>query len=72
MTVEEILENLCYYDLRNPIGIGEFKNNPKAHGYDEEDFIGLGNFAKEECFCDNCFEGRHVLANCILKLLENK
>lgn len=68
MTTEEITSNLCYYDMRNTNGISQFKENKQAYGLDDDDFQGLGNFSKNECGCDNCFYGRHELANYILEL----
>ncbi len=52
MTIEEIKENLCYYDKRNPLYLSEEK--------------------KENCYCDNCFYRRDILANELLKYLELK
>jgi hypothetical protein len=52
MTKEEILENLCYNDDRNPITAGI-----------DEDVKPRNN-----CFCCNCFYGRDKLALEILKL----
>jgi hypothetical protein len=52
MTKTEILENLCYYDKRNPLYIDLDNDIEKS----------------EKCFCDNCFYGRNKLALEILKL----
>lgn len=52
MEENEILENLCCYDTRNPFKI-EVEEDEKPKG---------------KCFCDNCFYGRSKLANEILKL----
>ena len=63
MTRQEIKEELCYYDLRNPdaVGIyGKTEEKLKENGY--------GNHAKEDCYCDNCFYGRTKLAEELLKL----
>jgi hypothetical protein len=68
MEIKEVYSKLCYYDLRNPEGIGEYKDNPVNWGYEYEDFIGLGNFAKKDCACDNCFYGRTKLAEYIIEL----
>lgn len=56
MTEHEILENLCYYDKRNPY-YNELTDNSE-HEYEK----------RNPCFCDNCFYGRTKLANEILKL----
>lgn len=65
-----ILENLCWYDRRNP----DFQID-EEFGYDKEDVDATGNFARENCHCDNCFYGRIKLAefaiNLILKENEN-
>lgn len=51
-----ILENLCYYDRRNP----NFSIT-KENGYDEDEILETGDFAKKDCGCDNCFYGRAKL-----------
>ncbi len=51
MKMEKILSNLCYYDKRNPDC--DYPDDERAK--------------KEKCFCDNCFYGRHELANELLK-----
>lgn len=71
MTIKQIYSNLCYYDLRNPEGIGQYKHNPTNWFIDEEEFIGLGDFAKKDCNCENCFYGRVKLAEYIIELLED-
>lgn len=58
MERNKVLENLCYYDERNP-------NNIKL---DDEDFT----YVKEDCYCDNCFYGKTKLAEYILELLDKK
>lgn len=63
MTRKEVATRLCYYDLRNPYGIVEDTT-------DEEDLDGLGNHERKHCACDNCFYGRHKLADYILTLLD--
>ena len=63
MTENQVKTNLCYYDKRNPdscIGL--------EYGMDQEEIDATGNFAKPNCCCDNCFYGRHKLAEEILKL----
>jgi hypothetical protein len=60
-----IYESLCYYDLRNPNGV---KNVVSI--YDEDEVASLGNNAKPDCCCDNCFYGRakmaeYIISNCI-------
>lgn len=56
MKEPEILSNLCHYDPRNPNGTK-----------DEEEIEDHKNRA-EECYCDNCFYGRTILAQEILNL----
>ena len=65
---EEISTSLCYYDLRNADGISQFKEDKEHYGLNDDDFKDLGNFAKKDCGCDNCFYGTHKLANYILKI----
>jgi hypothetical protein len=66
MTIEKIKSYLCYYDTRNPEGVSLYiKWSPEI--YDEEEISKFGEFSKEECACDNCFYGRHNLANYILE-----
>lgn len=65
---EEISTSLCYYDLRNADGISQFKEDKEHYGLNDDDFKDLGNFAKKDCGCDNCFYGKHKLANYILKI----
>lgn len=63
MTENQVKINLCIYDQRNPnFSISE------EYGYDKEEIDSTGNFAKPNCHCDNCFYGRHKLAEEILKL----
>lgn len=62
--------NLCYYDLRNPQGIGEYKDDPEVYGYDEEDFKSLGNHAKDNCACDSCYYGNAKLTEQLIKMKE--
>lgn len=57
MKKEEILSNLCYYDKRNP-------EHTMFDLTDEE----LVEARKKDCYCDNCFYGRHKLAEYILEL----
>lgn len=54
MNRQEVLENLCYYDKRNPtlFHLVEEQDSPKE---------------ERECYCDNCFYGRHELAEELLK-----
>lgn len=63
MTDNEVKSNLCYYDRRN----ADFSVT-EEYGYDKEEIDATGNFAKPDCCCDNCFYGRHKLAEEILKL----
>jgi len=54
MIFRKVLENLCYYDKRNPDG----------------DFVNTGENNKklDPCYCDNCFYGRTELAEEIIRL----
>lgn len=71
MTIKQIYSNLCHYDLRNPNGINYAQDNPEEYGFDKEEFLKLGNFAKKDCACDNCFYRRTELAEYIIELLED-
>jgi hypothetical protein len=53
-----ILENLCYYDKRQPDSCCDEENK----------IIGIN----EECYCDNCFYGRTKLANYIIDLINKE
>ena len=66
MTEQEIKENLCYYDLRNP-------DNTAIYGMTKEEIKeeGYGNHAKKDCSCDNCFYGRTKMAEELLKYVSN-
>lgn len=58
MELNKILENLCYYDKRNP-----------DCTMDEED-IEERKQRKPKCSCDNCYYGRTELAEEIIQLKE--
>ena len=66
MTKEEIKEELCYYDTRNP-------DNVAIYGMTEQEIKenGYGEHKKEDCFCDNCYYGRTKLAEELLKYVSN-
>lgn len=53
------LTNLCYYDRRNP----DFQFDA-----DEEETADTGEFAKEDCYCDNCFYGRAKMTEYFISL----
>ena len=73
MTEEELRKLLCYYDLRNPIGVTDLGGNlVDDWAYEEEEVKLFGNHAKKDCGCDNCFYGRHRLANFTLELLNKE
>lgn len=59
MNTEEILNNLCYYDKRNP------NNNLDGNEFDDEYC-----YVIDQCYCDNCFDGKTKLAKKILRLNE--
>jgi len=67
MTEQEIKEELCYYDLRNPDGVNSY-DLLDAEEIKEE---GYGNHKKEDCSCDNCFYGRTKMAEELLKYVSN-
>ena len=54
MNYEEVLENLCYYDRRNPLSVNHVDEDDSP--YDKT----------KKCSCDNCFYGRTKLANHII------
>ena len=53
MSTEEILNNLCYYNKRNP------------NGFSDDDDVQTN---RDNCSCDNCFYGRNKLALEIIKI----
>lgn len=57
------LTQLCYYDMRNP----DF-NITEENGYDKEEIEATGNFAKKDCYCDNCFYGRTKLTEQLIEM----
>lgn len=59
------LTKLCHYDRRNP----DFSIK-EEYGYDKEEVEATGNFAKKDCACDNCFYGRSVLTEQLIKAKE--
>lgn len=58
MELKEVLENLCYYDRRNPDFNFLFFD-------DNEDELPI---PRDNCYCDNCFRGLDDLAVEILRL----
>lgn len=66
MTYNEILERLCTYDLRNPEGIISFY-------LDQEDIDEEIKYPERiNCGCDNCYYGRTLLANELLKYVKDE
>jgi hypothetical protein len=63
MNLEEIKNELCYYDRRNPEAAIHDDQSIEEHK------LRLNKTGKG-CSCDNCFYGRTPLANYILSLLE--
>lgn len=59
MEMNEILSELCYYDIRNP-----------DCTMDAEDIEERKHRKNKSCSCDNCFYGRTPLAQYILELTE--
>lgn len=62
MKMKDIASRLCNYDTRNPDGVITYLTE------DEIKEEGLTTKAKDNCACDNCFYGRTVLAEYIIKL----
>lgn len=60
MTKEEVCENLCYYDDRNP--------NNDNDCYDKEELKQIKS--RKNCSCSNCFYGRTKLAEELLKYVK--
>ena len=61
MTKDEILNNLCSYDKKNPMY--DF-----LYGSWEEDYKPI---KEKDCYCDNCFSGRTQMAEFILERIFN-
>jgi len=61
MTREELLDKLCYYDIRNPYC-----------PFDEEELLERKKDVNNNgpCYCDNCFYGRTPLAEELLKYIQ--
>ena len=57
MENREILENLCYYDKRNPENV--------VDDYTEEEIKAVKS---KGCHCDNCFYGNTVIAEELVKV----
>lgn len=62
MTTEQILSNLCLYDERNPDGLKSYMDE------DDYKYLQAARKNRKDCFCDNCFYGRTVMAEYILEL----
>lgn len=61
MEAHEIKKNLCIYDERNPYFCFD-----EEEVQDHNDAVKLNG----RCFCDNCFYGRTILANELLKYMK--
>ncbi len=61
MTKEEVSQNLCYYDKRNPY-------SAYSDLLSDEDIETYKLASQKSCSCDNCFYGRTKLAEHILEL----
>lgn len=60
MEKNKVLENLCYYNIRNPNNILQMSDE-------------IGHVKPQlDCYCNNCFYGRTKLAEYILELLDKK
>jgi hypothetical protein len=55
MSLEDIKSNLCYNDIRNPDST-----------VDEE--ISIEATKNKDCYCDNCFRGKSILAEELLRM----
>jgi len=68
MKKEEIVENLCFYDLRNPDGANDQEtiNCHKKSLLRDSRRLGY----EVTCSCDNCFYGRTKLSEELLKYLK--
>lgn len=64
LTKQELLENLCYYDKRNPDSNVD-DDDIEMHKRD------IKKSNRGSCSCDNCFYGRVEMANELLKLKYN-
>jgi len=51
-----ILESLCHYDRRNPIGVVDYIAADELEDYPDSKSL------NKDCACDNCFYGRTKLA----------
>lgn len=60
MTYEEILQYLCYYDKRNPYCYADDEDIK-----DHKEYLLRTN---KDCSCDNCYHGRTMLAEELIKL----
>ena len=60
MTIDEVYENLCSYDKRNP------QSEYLLKDIDDE------RPPRQGCYCDNCFSGRDVLAMEIIRLKQKE
>ncbi len=59
LSVPEIRGMLCVYDARSP----DYAEELKAYGVLA---IDIPAAAQPDCGCNNCFYGRHALANALL------
>ncbi len=59
MTEDEVKQNLCYYDKRNP--------DSDLDNYSDAELLGR---VGEHCYCDNCFYGKTALAEELLIYME--
>lgn len=57
----EVKTMLCYYDTRNPYEVVSHYTDEEIQ---EEGFI---EKSKENCYCENCFNGRTRLAEYIIE-----
>lgn len=64
MKLEEIKENLCEFDVRNP-NVSDSFDSEELEAYKQRK-------EKGECYCDNCFYHRTELAEELLKYFAEK
>ena len=64
MKLEEIKENLCEFDVRNP-NVSDSFDSEELEAYKQRK-------EKGECYCDNCFYHRTELSEELLKYFAEK
>lgn len=62
MKIKDVAARLCYYDTRNPDGVTTFLTKSEITD------LGFTTKPKDNCYCDNCFYGRTLLAEYIFRI----